>query len=416
MERELKVVIKNATYLLLIKGLAYILPLLLLGYLVKTLNIENFGRLSIILAICAYAQVIGDYGFALTSSRNIANKKNCKKELSRIYMETTILKIGLTLLTYPFFYYFLLVYFENSEILFLSLVSYSLVIGQVLFPTWFFQGVEKLGLVALFNLFAKLTSFVFTFVFVKTENDTIIALMVQSIPSLFFSLLCNVIIIKYYIVFDGVVITKNSLWISLKDGWSIFLSSLSAALLTNSAILVLGSSTSSQSVGIYAAAERLAKAVVSLFSPITQAIYPYNCRKFSDSYMDGLRSVKKTGMPIILLAGFCSLFIYIFSDVIGNGLGLAHESIIILNIFIFWIFFGVVNNVLGIQVLCASSHSNVYSKSFIICSFISMTLLLLLSVVSGGVGAAIAVTVGEMLLTLFLFFNVKRVHYVNLII
>lgn len=413
MEQEFKAIIKNATYLIFTKGVTYIFPVFALGYLVKTLSIENFGKYSIVLTICAYAQVIVDYGFSLTASREVAKQRSFIVELSRIYFETTIVRVVLAIIVYPFYYITCSKFMDDGSLLLSSQIAYAIVIGNTLFPVWFFQGIEKLGSIMFLNIFGKAISFALIFIFVKEENDVSIALLVQAIPVLLVSVICNFIILNKYIHFDVTNITAQGLWYSLKDGWSIFISSIASAVLTNSAILILSSTTTAHNVGLYAAAERLAKAIGGMFTPITQAIYPYNCRQFSKSSADGLYSVKKTGVPIIFLAGLMLVVIYFLSDLIGLNLNLNNESIDMFNVFLVWLFFGVVNNVLGIQILCSSSHGNAYSRAFIICAFISIVLIYSLCITYAGIGAVIAISIGEIFLMFLLLYYVKIIFFIK---
>ena len=410
MSKEINTVVKNAIYLLSTKGLTYIFPLFVLGYLVKTLGTASFGQYSIILTVCVYAQVVVDYGFSLTTSRELAKQRENDEVVSTLYFETTILKLIFVILIYPLYYFVCDFYFGESAVFSSSQIGYLLVVGNAFFPIWFFQGIERLGLVSLVNILSKLISFALTFIFVKGQTDVTNALLVQAVPLLTLAVICNVFIMCKFVSFRSSAISKKGMLLGIKDGWDVFVSSLSAALLTNSAVLILGSITTESVVGIYSAAERLAKAVSALFAPITQAIYPYNCRSFSMSIHDGFSSAKKTGIPMAFIAAITSVAIYISSNLVGVALDLSFESTDILNVFAIWIFFGVVNNVLGIQILCASSNARLYSNAFVLCSLISVLLIFLLSYMFSGMGAAIAITCGEMMLTCLLLLSINKMY------
>lgn len=410
MSKEINTVVKNAIYLLSTKGLMYIFPLFILGYLVKTLGTASFGQYSIILTVCVYAQVVVDYGFSLTTSRELAKQRENDEVVSTLYFETTILKLIFVILIYPLYYFVCDFYFGEPAVFSSSQIGYLLVVGNAFFPIWFFQGIERLGLVSLVNILSKLISFALVFIFVKGQTDVTNALLVQAVPLLTLAVICNIFIMCKFVSFRSSAISKKGMLLGIKDGWDVFVSSLSAALLTNSAVLILGSITTESVVGIYSAAERLAKAVSALFAPITQAIYPYNCRSFSMSIHDGFSSAKKTGIPMVFIAAITSVAIYISSNLMGVALDLSFESTDILNVFAIWIFFGVVNNVLGIQILCASSNARLYSNAFVLCSLISVLLIFLLSYIFSGMGAAIAITCGEMMLTCLLLLSINKMY------
>ncbi|MCJ8217233.1 oligosaccharide flippase family protein [Aeromonas veronii] len=410
MSKEINTVIKNALYLLSTKGLTYIFPLFILGYLVKTLGTASFGQYTIILTVCAYAQVVVDYGFSLTTSRELAKQKENNEVVSTLYFETTILKLVLVILIYPLYYVVCYFYFGESAVFSSSQIGYLFVVGNAFFPIWFFQGIERLGLVSSVNILSKLISFSLIFIFVKGQADVTNALLVQAVPLLTLSVMCNFFVVCKFVNFRNSKVSKKGLLLGIKSGWDVFVSSLSAAFLTNSAVLILGSITTESVVGIYSAAERLAKAVSALFAPITQAVYPYNCRNFSVSIRDGFSSAKKTGIPMIFIAAVTSIAIYISSNFMGGILDLNVESTDILNVFAIWILFGVVNNVLGIQILCASSNARLYSNAFVFCSIISVLMIFLLSYIFSGIGAAIAITCGEIMLTGLLLLSTNKIY------
>lgn len=406
-QKETRVIINNILYLLSTRGLTYIFPLLILGYLVQTLNAEGFGHYAIIFALTAYAQAIVDYGFSLTSSREISKNIEKKEKVSEVYVETTLIKCVIAIAIYPAYYFFCKFYFNDESIFISSQYAYTLTISGAFLPIWFFQGIEFLKIPAITNLVGKIISLVLIFSFVKTTDDLTASILAQSIPGLLVATYCNVFIINKYVTYP-VKITKIGLWNSLRDGWDIFISSMSAIILTNSAVLILGVFATTHIVGVYAAAERLAKAITSVFTPITQAIYPYNCRSFSRSKLDGLRSVKKTGAPTVVLGLICALLILIGADYVTVITSFDVDSILILKIFSIWLFIGVINNVLGIQILCAASENNVYAKSFLISVAVSLILMLILCPIFYGVGAALSVTIGEFILMLLMFQYIRQ--------
>src|SRR5690606_11745165 len=67
---------------------------------------------------------------------------------------------------------YLIPYFNsNRELL---LVTFLIVPGNILFPEWFFQAMERMKFITLLNLVSKALFTALVFIFIKTESDLIL--------------------------------------------------------------------------------------------------------------------------------------------------------------------------------------------------------------------------------------------------
>lgn len=136
-----------------------LLPLVILPHLAKVLTIDLVGVLVLVTAIMGYAGTIIDYGFSYTGVRAIANtEKNISKN-TEIFLEVTCAKLILILTCFLFFMtiYFLTPWFKEYLILFVfSFINVALL---SLSPDWFFQGIEKMRIIAIGEVIGKLISF-----------------------------------------------------------------------------------------------------------------------------------------------------------------------------------------------------------------------------------------------------------------
>jgi PST family polysaccharide transporter len=64
--------IKDVFYLILLQGLNYVAPLLVLPYLMIKLGAEKFGYIGFSLSVCQYLMLIVDFGFNLSGTKRIA--------------------------------------------------------------------------------------------------------------------------------------------------------------------------------------------------------------------------------------------------------------------------------------------------------------------------------------------------------
>lgn len=244
------------------------------------------------------------------------------------------------------------------------------------------------------------------FIYVRNSEDLQKALLVQSLPLVISAIGLNIFILKYI----NIIFPEKKLFkVILKEGKDFFLASLYSVILNNSGIFLLGIFTNPVIVGVYAAAEKIVKAVLSLFTPLTQAIYPYNCRKFSLSVFDGIEAAKKTGIPIIILAFIAAVIVAITLPVAIDYLNFPKETIFVGQILSAWIFFGVLNNVFGIQILSASGRSKIYSRMVFVSALITLLLITLLLQFCNATGVACAILLGEMFLSILLLKRYKKI-------
>ncbi|EBC0628753.1 flippase, partial [Salmonella enterica] len=197
--------------------------------------------------------------------------------------------------------------------------------------------------------------------------------------------------------------------LSLRDGWDYFLATFASTLLTNSAVFILGIYYTPSVVGVYAIVERIVKAIVSLFSPLTQSLYPYNCRKFKESFGIGILTAIRTGRLLVILSLIVSVILLISWKFIYPRMDLPQVTLIYAFLLVPWLCLGVLNNVLGIQILSASGYAKMYSRSFICSAVLTVIFLLLLVGFFEGYGAAVAVSGGELLLCILLLNNIRKV-------
>lgn len=410
--KEFRNVIHNAGYLLITQAAMYISPLLILSYLLKVLGVQVFGNYAIILAVVAYLQIITDYGFSFSSSRAISQNRSDKTLIASIYCATTIIKTAISISLFIILYGILAILPLDANLRMGILFGYLIVIGNTFQPQWYFQGIERLKIVALFNVFSKVLACGLVFVFVKDKNDLLKTILVLSLPAILSALILNLIII-FNFRFKIVLPSKGLILSILKDGKDFFLASLYSVALNNSGVFILGVIASPAVVGTYAAAEKIVKAILSLFSPLTQAIYPYNCNKFSNSLTEGIQTAKRTGLPLILLAMLASFTLIITIPFVTEILNLPVETVFISRVLGLWLFFGVTNNVFGIQILSASGNSQVYSKLVLVSAILTLLLMAVLSYFYSANGVAFSILFGEVALLIMLAHEVKKI-FVNL--
>jgi Polysaccharide biosynthesis protein. len=102
-------------------------------------------------------------------------------------------------------------------------LTFGMVVGQVLFPTWFFQGMEKMKYITFLNILAKVIFTVAIFVFVKEASDYLYVPILNSLGFIIAGILGLWIVFRDFEI-SFKVPSLEILKYHLKDGFPLFLS------------------------------------------------------------------------------------------------------------------------------------------------------------------------------------------------
>lgn len=402
--------LKNFFSLFIVQGTNYLLPLITFPYLLKVIGVANFGVLALATATIAFFAVITDYGFNFTATREISLLKDNKIEVVKIFSSVMLIKFALMIIC--FIALILLVnlipkFQENSLI---YILSFGVVIGQVFFPIWFFQGMEEMQFISIINVISRIVSTLCIFVFINSIQDFILVPIFLSLGNIlggFYSI--YLIYSKFKVGFE--IQPLSEIKKHIKSGFNLFLTNFMGTLLTSSGVIILGIYTTNNIVGIYSATEKIFRSLVGLFSPVTQALYPISCRIFNNyNILDQKRYFVKMILSILFLTIFLSTIVMIFSKEIlnifyGNTL---NDWNYILQIMMVWLIFSVMNNIIGVQYLSAKRREKQYSLAFAIAALITVVMNFILIPIFNINGIVISMIFGEIMLTILMLNLFKR--------
>lgn len=328
-----KRLLSNFFSLSVLQGVNYILPLLTLPYLVRVLGIENFGLLSFALAIIAYFQILTEYGFNFTATKEVSIHRDNKEKITEIF--SSVMTIKTILMFLSFFILCILVFsFEKfSKDWLVYLLTFGTVIGQVLFPVWFFQGMERMKYITYLNILSKSIFTVAIFIFVQKESDFWIVPLLTSIGFIVAGI-WSLYLVKKEFQISFTFQKRETIKTYFVEGWDIFMQKIYVSLYTTTNIVLLGYFTNNTVVGYYAIAEKIIDIFRQFFTIISQVFFPYFAKKFKENNANAFKMLFKTSSYMLILS-LCSLFFIIF---LGEYIILfisgkfISESLIILNI------------------------------------------------------------------------------------
>jgi PST family polysaccharide transporter len=309
MKAENKVLASNFAYLSLLQGVNYLLPLLTVPYLLKVLGTEPFGLLAFATALIAYFALLTDYGFNFTATRAISLNKEDAAFVARTYSEVLGLRLLFLLGSLAILLALVSWVPRFAEHPTLYLFTFGNVIGQALVPIWLFQGLERMQFITWINSLPKIMATIAIFIWVRTPDDWLLVPILNAIAFII-SGLAALWVVRYRLNIRLLGFSKSGMWLQLKSGWHVFFSTIAVSLYTISTTFLLGLFTNNTIVGVFAAADKLARVVAGLYTPFAQAFYPYINQKVSQSAHAGVLLLKKMAAQVSLVMGLLSLALF----------------------------------------------------------------------------------------------------------
>ena len=311
-------VLKNMTWLTVLQFANYLIPLLIIPYIVRVLGVEIFGKVTYAQNIISYFTLTINFGFDYSATREIAINKADKNARERIFWSVIKQKTILLLLSFAGL---LILYFTFSRVnddFTLYLFIFLMNVGVVLFPAWFFQGMEEMGKMAICNVLIKGGGLILTLLLVKSSADYLAYPLLTSLAYVIFGAGAIIYVIKHY----DIQYTKSNKTVDkniFSKSLPIFLNNLFVSGYTIANLTILGFYHSNQDIAIYGGAQKIIMAILMLTSmPINIAIFPRISREFELSQVNGLRILKKTVLGVGLISIIFCIFTYVLSSLFVN--------------------------------------------------------------------------------------------------
>jgi len=297
----------NFVSLSILQGANYILPLITLPYLVRVLGPEKFGLIAFAQAFIQYFNILTDYGFNLSATREISIHRENKEKISEIFSSVIIIKFGLLILSLTIMTIIVFSFERFRQDWLIYYLTFGMVIGQALFPVWFFQGMERMKYITFLNITAKVIFTISIFIFVHKVSDYIYVPILNSLGYLVAGLIGIFIVLNDFNIKIHFLSFKTLKEV-LINGFHFFISRVSVSIYTSTNIFVLGIFTDNKTVGYYSMAEKLYMAIQSIYYPLTNALYPYI------SHNKNIELFKKIFYIVVFFNIIATIILFIFIE------------------------------------------------------------------------------------------------------
>jgi O-antigen/teichoic acid export membrane protein len=399
----------NILSLYAVQGLSYLLPLLVLPYLLRVLGPDGYGSVAFAQALLGYAVMLTDYGFNLSATRAISLARDNPAELARIFWATLTAKFLLLLVSALVLVPVVALVPQFREQWQVFAVCGLMVVGSCAFPQWYFQGLERMRAVATIQAVTRLIAFVATFVFVRSSADRVVAAAILSMPTAIAALLCAVAI-KSIAPVGGWRPNVRDVCAAFTGNWHLFVSIAAGTLYLNTNAFLLGLLSGTYAVALYTLANKVALAVFNLFGPIFQATFPRASVAFGQSGPAGRRFVWRLAVLLLPVATLISLLLVVFAPIIirvaaGGGYTDAIPVLRIMGVLPLLLTAG---TLLAQTVMINAGLSQALSRVYVAVGILNLAILPVLILTQEAAGAAASLVIAELVGPILMFVAIRR--------
>jgi PST family polysaccharide transporter len=302
---------RNALSLYGLQGLSFLAPLITLPYLLHLLGPEGYGSIVFAQSLIGYGIVITDFGFNLTAARDISVAREDERRVAEIYWSTQAARALLLLLSACITAAVVALAPRLRHDWPVFAVCGVTLLGSGLFPTWYFQGLEKLRYTALLQAASKCLATAAIFLFVRSSQDLLLAALLMSCSQVLGLAVAIVLRIpaapkRFYLP------TLAAIRGALAGSFDMFLSTVSSSLYLNTNVFLLGLMAGTRQVAYYSVANRFVSAVLSLVSPVLQAIFPRASLLFATSPTNAWHLIRRVSwllFPALILGSLLTILL-----------------------------------------------------------------------------------------------------------
>lgn len=406
--------VKNGLALLMMQGINYLIPLVTLPYLTRVLGIYQYGALNTALNIMLYAILFVDFGFNLSSTKSIAKNKHNKYEVSRVFWSTICAKVAISAIILTVMFVFVYHIDKYNEI---RVTLYYLVpqlIGNIIFPVWLFQGLERIYIISVLSVLTKIMTIPLLLFFVTSPGDVNAAAAILGVPVFVSGVIAAAVILHWRII-EKINWKKIDIKETIKASAPIFLGSVAISLYTLSTPLILSLVSSFYQVGYFVAADKLRNAILGCFLILGQAIYPRANALLHESIEKYYSFIKKLIIYQVMLSIIGMISFYFIMPVMAPILlGVTFPELsIMIKIMSPMILLIPSSVILANCILLPMDNNRCYAIIPMIAAIIHLPYSFFLAKNYGAIGASVAILITEFISFALLFYVCHKFSYIN---
>ena len=395
-----RVLLSNFGYLTLLQVAGYIFPFITIPYLAHTIGVDGYGKIAFAAAIIVWVKTITDWGFGYTATRDVAQNRADHDRISEIFSNTIWAQIFLMFVSFLLLLIAVFTipkFWENKEIIF---ITFLLIPGRIMFPEWFFQGMERMRYITILNVISKFVFTLAVFVFIKEKSDYILQPLLTTLGYIvagFFSM--NIIIRGWQIKLKRPHF--KTIFSTIRGSTDVFLNNLMPNFYNSFSIMLLGFWGGSISNGKMDAGGKLVSVFQQFMGVLSRTFFPFLSRRIDKHQLYAkLNFILSIIFTCILFFSAPFLIKLFFTPEF-------YDAISVLRIMSFSIIFLSLSNVYGTNYMIIQGHERTLRNITFFSSLIGFIFSFPLIYYFDFIGAALTVTLTRGILGITIMYKAR---------
>ncbi len=305
-KKKNKVLIKNTVMLYLLSISKMIIPLISLPYLTRVLSVDCYGGISFAKSIVAYMQILIDFGFLLSGTKDIIsvikNKEQVNKTIGNtLYAQLLLCGLSVVITLVCCFGFDILKGYEIFTLLSLGTSILSIFLFEFVFKAY-----EQMEKITIRYVIMRVIALILTFIFVKNDGDVYLMPIFDIVASLIAIVLVFMQLKKMDIKINfNFKRIKNALQ-SLRSSFIYFMSNFATTAFSALNTLLIGLFLTKADVAYWTVAMQIVNAIQAFYSPITNSVFPTMVK---EKNLNIIHRIMAIYMPLILVGCVMILFL-----------------------------------------------------------------------------------------------------------
>mgnify|MGYP000985384483 CR=1 FL=1 len=385
---NIKVLFENFVSLGALKAINLIMPLIVLPYVIKIIGLSLYGEIVFAIALINYFIPIVDYSFAITGTREVARSRNNNERLNEIVSEIYFVKGVLCIISIFILVVLIILVPSFNQNALLYIFSIPMLIGNMLFPDWFFQGIEKMKYISVINIVVKIISVAIIFLFLKTKKDFLVYPISFSLGYMISGFIGLYILLNRFKLKIS-PIKKDTFIELLKSNFPIFVNQFLPSLYNNTTTFILGLFAPKPSVGIYDALRKLINIFDVIISVISRVIFPYLVKNSN-------RFEKFKNILLLLFIPICATPIFLNKQIATYFTIGDYDVFWLIFILMIGVYCLLLYNIFGVNFFIARGYDKLVMKNTLIASVVGFIVSFPLVYYWGALGAALSLSLSRL--------------------